>query len=142
MVINLHSGREHPTRDETVLYPLHGNILFSTNGWSLVQVFDNNILKLFQIRVGGVLEFWHSFHTSGAHRHDDTWDKSTPITGFFIPNARSTLVKVSHTISPRSALQRENKGLPFCLSLAGESIPVLTLAPTCQRTVLTLRCST
>jgi len=51
-IINLHSGSEHPPRDETVLHPLHRNILFSANGWSLVQVFDNNVLKIFQIRVG------------------------------------------------------------------------------------------
>lgn len=114
-VMNLHSGREHPPRDETVLHPLHRNILFPANGRSLVQVFDNNVLKIFQIRVGGVLEFGHGFHTRSAHRHDDTWDKSTPIAGFFIPNARSALVSMSHAVSPNSALPRGGKStfLPF-----------------------------
>jgi hypothetical protein len=63
----LHAGREHPPRNEAILYPLHGNELFSANGWSLVQVFDNDIMKIIQIRVGGVLELGNSFHTSSAH---------------------------------------------------------------------------
>jgi len=84
-------SREHPACDEAVLYPLHGNILFSTNRRSLVQVFDNNILEIFQVRVGGVLEFRHGFHTSSAHGYNDARDKATAIAGFFNANARGTL---------------------------------------------------
>jgi hypothetical protein len=79
-----------------------------------LQVFDNNILELFQVLVRGVLEFGYSFHTSSAHRHDDTRNKPTAIAGFFVTNARGTLA--SHAIN--SALLRSKEMCTF-LPFAG-----------------------
>jgi hypothetical protein len=83
----LHAGREHPPRNQTVLYPLHRNVLFSANGWSLVNMFDHNVLKFLQVRVGGILEFGNGFNTSGTHRYNNARNKSTAVIEFFISDA-------------------------------------------------------
>jgi hypothetical protein len=107
----LHTRREHPARNEAVLHPFHGDVLFSADWWSFVQFLYDYVLEVLQIRAGGVFQFRDGFHTGSAHGHDDARDETT--IRLFITHTRSSLASRCRQLSIPHQNDQKFTFLPF-----------------------------